>query len=372
MDLIPAGIKIRIIVLVFVVFSAIAPLSLAATYYVDATNGNDANNGLSEATPWKTIAKVNALKFNPGDQILLKRGEFWREQLNVSSSGVPGNLITFGAYGSGNDPIINGSDELINWSLSDLKSAANLNIYQTQCNWIPTQVFEDGKHLDFIPWNTDLQNTSALMDTGKWTYDSSKMILYILCSDGNNPSIHSIEAQKRSYSLIGYDKNHIKIENLVFKMAKSDGLSNTRGLSWIISKCKAYSNYRYGIFMDGGNAKNCLIEECVVWDNNMGIGATNAIDLTIKGCTSHNNNYISDSDGMQFNYVTNLTVERCEIFENNYGGSSDGIQINHTQNATIRYNFLHNNGNSSIIFTGSQDSYGKVYYNTIIGGEKTV
>jgi hypothetical protein len=38
----------------------------AATYYVDATNGNDANNGLSEVTPWKTIAKVNAPRFNPG------------------------------------------------------------------------------------------------------------------------------------------------------------------------------------------------------------------------------------------------------------------------------------------------------------------
>jgi hypothetical protein len=38
----------------------------AATYYVDATNGNDANNGLSIETPWQTIAKVNASRFNPG------------------------------------------------------------------------------------------------------------------------------------------------------------------------------------------------------------------------------------------------------------------------------------------------------------------
>jgi len=38
----------------------------AATYYVDATNGNDVNNGLSESTSWKTIAKVNGPRFNPG------------------------------------------------------------------------------------------------------------------------------------------------------------------------------------------------------------------------------------------------------------------------------------------------------------------
>jgi len=47
----------------------------SATYYVDATNGNDANNGLSPSIPWKTIAKVNTSSFKPGDQILIKRGE---------------------------------------------------------------------------------------------------------------------------------------------------------------------------------------------------------------------------------------------------------------------------------------------------------
>jgi len=47
----------------------------SAIYYVDATNGRDTNNGTSELTPWKTIAKVNASRFYPGNQILIKRGE---------------------------------------------------------------------------------------------------------------------------------------------------------------------------------------------------------------------------------------------------------------------------------------------------------
>ena len=79
---------------------------------MDATNGNDANAGVSQTTPWKTIAKVNASKFNPGDQILFKMGETWREQLTVSYSGSSGNPITFGAYGSGNKPKILGSVDL--------------------------------------------------------------------------------------------------------------------------------------------------------------------------------------------------------------------------------------------------------------------
>jgi len=52
----------------------------SATYYVDATHGKDSNNGPSPSTPWKTIAKVNVSSFKPGDQILFKRGEVWREQ----------------------------------------------------------------------------------------------------------------------------------------------------------------------------------------------------------------------------------------------------------------------------------------------------
>ncbi len=53
---------------------AFSPALYAATYYVDATSGQDNNEGLSDATPWKTIAKVNASRFAPGDQILFKRG----------------------------------------------------------------------------------------------------------------------------------------------------------------------------------------------------------------------------------------------------------------------------------------------------------
>ena len=64
------------LVLTFFVLSSPA---FAATYYVDATNGNDANNVTSQSTPWKTIAKVNVSRFNPGDQIVFKRGEIWRE-----------------------------------------------------------------------------------------------------------------------------------------------------------------------------------------------------------------------------------------------------------------------------------------------------
>src|ERR1700674_3199337 len=56
------------------------PLSASATtYYVDncVIVGNDLNNGTSMATPWLTVAHVNAHAFNPGDSILFESTCTW-------------------------------------------------------------------------------------------------------------------------------------------------------------------------------------------------------------------------------------------------------------------------------------------------------
>ena len=88
---------------------AAAPIYAGTVYYVHATNGSDANDGLTPEKPWKTINKVNNSIFVPGDSILFKRGETWRETLTPPSHGASGNNITFGAYGTGDPPKIDGS-----------------------------------------------------------------------------------------------------------------------------------------------------------------------------------------------------------------------------------------------------------------------
>ena len=82
----------------------------ATTYYIDSAGGKDSNYGTSQSAPWKTIARVNVAKFAPGDRILFKSGDVWREQLDFPSSGVAGDPIQIGSYGSGTAPIISGAD----------------------------------------------------------------------------------------------------------------------------------------------------------------------------------------------------------------------------------------------------------------------
>jgi len=98
----------RLASLSFLLLSFIAFDGVAASYYVDATSGSDANPGSSASAPWKTLAKVSGATFIPGDFIYLKRGSFWNETLWIYSSGTAGANITFAAYGSGTNPVVYG------------------------------------------------------------------------------------------------------------------------------------------------------------------------------------------------------------------------------------------------------------------------
>src|SRR5690606_23591013 len=78
------------------------------TYYVDSVDGNDSNDGLTPASPWKSLSKVNAQVFAPGDHILFKAGSYFMGQLKPQGSGSSGNPIAIDMYGTGNKPIFDG------------------------------------------------------------------------------------------------------------------------------------------------------------------------------------------------------------------------------------------------------------------------
>ena len=103
--------RVKIVLAVAIVCVATGVMH-AATYYVDATGGNDANDGLTQATAWKTVAKVNGSTFAAGDSVLFKRGEVWRESLVPPSSGASGNPIILDAYGTGEAPTLTGALDL--------------------------------------------------------------------------------------------------------------------------------------------------------------------------------------------------------------------------------------------------------------------
>ncbi len=73
-------------------------------YYV-ANDGDDANDGTSEKTPWKSIDKVNSFKLMPGDCVFFRRGDLWRGNVSCAQG------VTYSAYGEGEKPRFYGSPE---------------------------------------------------------------------------------------------------------------------------------------------------------------------------------------------------------------------------------------------------------------------
>ncbi|MEI8273962.1 MAG: hypothetical protein WCG08_15210, partial [Paludibacter sp.] len=87
----------------YTILSLILTINVAATnYYVSAT-GNDTADGLTTATPWQSIAKLNAVfsTIPAGSSIYINRGDKFYGTLTIAKSGTSGNPITISAYGTG-------------------------------------------------------------------------------------------------------------------------------------------------------------------------------------------------------------------------------------------------------------------------------
>ena len=85
-----------------------AALTSSKIYYV-SPSGNDSSNGLSSASAWKTIAKVNATELSPGDLVLFQGGQTFNGRLYIRNSGIAGFNIKFSSYGTGRATINGGS-----------------------------------------------------------------------------------------------------------------------------------------------------------------------------------------------------------------------------------------------------------------------
>ncbi|MBI2438231.1 MAG: hypothetical protein HYV36_05400, partial [Lentisphaerae bacterium] len=81
----------------------------AGTYYI-ANAGNDAADGLNATTAWQTINRVNT-QGGDGHAFLFKRGDTFRGEITAN-----GTSITYGAYGTGDLPVIKGSVVITNWT----------------------------------------------------------------------------------------------------------------------------------------------------------------------------------------------------------------------------------------------------------------
>ena len=110
-------------------------------YYV-SNDGDDANDGKSPETAWKSLAKVTDAELCEGDGVLFRRGDLFRGFVKVQQAGV-----TYGAFGEGEKPKLYGWDKsLADASLWELYDAEH-HIWKLTEKILDagTLVFNDGE-----------------------------------------------------------------------------------------------------------------------------------------------------------------------------------------------------------------------------------
>ncbi len=134
-------------------------------FYISATDGNDANDGLTPASPYASFSAINGEELVPGDRVFLKRGDVWNDELQLSGEGDPGNEIILTSYGdpSADRPRIERSDILkdrcitiegaSDWYISDLEcSTAKIGLYLRYDNdFFNSNVTVENCHFEDMP-----------------------------------------------------------------------------------------------------------------------------------------------------------------------------------------------------------------------------
>lgn len=349
----PITIVRKIIFLTSVAFSIliISSSCWAATYYVDNVNGNDTNSGISTSLAWKNISKVNASKFLPGDQILFARGQTWREQLSPSSAGASGNLITFGAYGSGNAPIISGSNVVSGWSL--YSGTVFRATFSTSVTW-------PNVYTNHSSYPSLIKGTYSSLSAGQFDINGG----YLYVNIGTNPSTYIIESIVRTNAIANI-RSYIKIDGLHLTHAQC-GIQQ-----W---------NYQ----ADGVVVTNSTID----WISNQGIYTGNSSSINTTYWQVNNNIFdhigcyppptgTAGRHGIYVKFGSNWIIEQNSFAYCGYGVTNGGfgINLNGSSNNMVGYNSFKNCMSGAIqLFedTAGGSSNNQIYYNVSNGDKRFV
>jgi parallel beta-helix repeat protein len=317
-------------------------------YYVSWSGGSDDNNGKTEQTAWKTIAKVNSHgAFQPGDAILFKRGDTWTWD-NTSMTGVPnvnpggatgtaflapagsgeqGNPVMIGAYGTGAKPKIEGKglvDDIILLHNQQYWEIGNLELTNKVDGWTnPTsQTSAQGELIA----GKDLRGIHISGNNGTVLHGFHLHDLYI----------HDVTGQLNWIGGAAYI-------NSPAPEAVSPGVTNKTG--WEQSKRTG------GILVEGlQNTSPTTFDTITVEDNSFEFNSFGA--FTVKqyhggsngpkwAMPSENNNYPYYNDN--FKPHTNIIVRRNWIDQTGwYHG--DGIYLTSVMGALVEGNVVKNPG----------------------------
>ncbi|MBC8987311.1 right-handed parallel beta-helix repeat-containing protein [Pedobacter sp. N36a] len=319
-------------------------------YYVDSQNGNDDYSGKSQKLAWRSLSKVNAQTFTPGDQVLFKRGGKWKGQLMPQGSGTKKSPIIFTAYGKGELPVIAAEGQFKDAVL--LKNISNIALE-----------------------NLDLSNFDALVKTQKTGPTGVRILAENIGTISNirlsNLYVHDINGDNKKGSNEG---------NGIFWDCQGPKPSNIENL--LIENCRVVKVDRNGIRGNGTFAfrnhwfpnKNLIIRGCTLED----IGGDGIVVKAFDGSLIEHNKLFHIRTRAKDNAVgiwphssDNTIIQYNEVaFTKNLDWSNDGQSFDidgNCNNTIIQNNYSHDNdGGFMLVISDAINAKSKMTTNSII------
>ena len=308
--------KFKLILFLFI--NSLSLSSRATTYYLSSL-GDDTSNGTTQASAWRTISRVNATTFQPGDRVLFEGGQtfaggIW---LQASSQGTPAQPIVLSSYGVGKATIASGAS-------FGFFGANNAGIELRRLNFV---------------------------GNGRLTNTNSGVIFYI-----DAPNTHLQHLRLDSLEVSGYQKTGI----LVGSWNGTSGYADVR-----ITACLAYANGEAGLASHSQDLQahqNWYVGNCKAYDNagradittthtGNGIVLSGINGALIERCEAYNNGWLNANPsggpvGIWGWCCNNLVIQNCESHHNRSGTTHDGGGFDidgGCTNSILQYNYSHDN-----------------------------
>lgn len=203
-------------------------------YYVSSLRGDDANDGLSMATPFRTLSGLrgNSYSIKAGDTVLFERGGVYRGRLALKSG------VTYAAYGSGPKPQIYGSE--MNYVGDDMWVETEWDNVWLLSEFITgdlgTIVFNHGQAVGV----RKTEGAAALKKNFHYWYDGDNAQVYLYLEKNPSEAFYDIEMCE-SGNLLQASPNaaDVTIDNLAIKYGGGHGIQFLAGADNIkITNCE--------------------------------------------------------------------------------------------------------------------------------------
>jgi parallel beta-helix repeat protein len=351
-----------------------AALPPEATYYVDASRGSDDATGRSPASPWRSLERVNATTFGPGDRILLRAGESWHGHLWPKGSGSPERPIVLDRYGPGAKPAVHGDGQVADavrlfnqqhWEIRNLEvtnaapltGAPGTNLADLRGIHVAGDAGGQLRHfriesvdvhdvtgeVNWIGGDTAGNAPGITFRTG-WdrSKDTGGIVFRGLAADPANPGTATV-------------LDDIVVAGSTIRRTSFGGII-----------VKQYTGSNAGAVHTGWGERagrddpafaphtNVVLRNNFITQDGTPYGC-NGIYLTDVrgGLVEGNVVYRTGTSGIEMYYADSVVVQRNEVYETQQkagGADSNGIDPdNATTNIDVQYNFVHDNGDGILL-----------------------